>query len=178
MKNKFAALIAATFVATSASAGGFENQVFANDNVKAMELSQTEMKETQGEFLPLVILGGAAIGAWVEHGISKYKHGTWASPTQVVRGAAIGAIPGGVGWGAKVAAPTVGTVKHWVRVGNSYSHTQKAKTVSVRWGSNNHYAQQIGNQTVRKINTSFRQTRLPGSNWRVQDKGHFHLWKR
>lgn len=55
---------------------------------------------------------------------------------------------------------------------------QKVKTVSVRWGSNNHYAKSIGNPVVRNINTSLRQTKLPGSSWRVQDKGHFHLWKK
>lgn len=98
MKNKFAVLIAATFVATSASASGFENQVFANDNVKAIELSPTEMKETKGEILPLVALGlgGAAIGMWAEHGKSLYTTGRPASIGEVskagLQGAAIGTI--------------------------------------------------------------------------------------
>lgn len=66
MKNKFVALIAATFIATSASAGGFENQVFANKNVKAIELSQTEMQETQGEWAANAagaVVGGVSAGA-------------------------------------------------------------------------------------------------------------------
>lgn len=180
MKNKIAVLVTLAMVSAPVMAQDFDKQVFANQNVKAVELSQTEMKETQGEALPVaaIMAVGGLIGAWGEHGVSQYKHGTWASPSDVVRGATIGAIPGGLGWGAKTAAPTVGTVKHWVRVGNSYSRTQQAKTVSVRWGSNNHHAQQIGNPTIRNINTSFRQTKLPGSSWRVQDKGHFHLWKK
>lgn len=94
MKNKFAALIAATFVATSASAGGFENQVFANENVKVMELSQTEMKETQGEWGPfagLIAAGGGAYGAW-NHQLTVKKHtGQWASPQSTIVAAGIGA---------------------------------------------------------------------------------------
>lgn len=116
MKNKFAALIAATFVATSASAGGFENQVFANENVKAIELSQTEMKDTQGEWLPIVAgaLMGANAGAWNQHIHSINKNGRPATHKELVKpmviggaigtgGAALGAASGGglagaIGW--------------------------------------------------------------------------------
>lgn len=57
MKNKFAALIMATFVATPVMAQDFNNQVFANQNVKAIELSQTEMKDTQGEWVANAVGG-------------------------------------------------------------------------------------------------------------------------
>ncbi|ULJ65910.1 hypothetical protein [Wielerella bovis] len=62
IKNKFAALIAATFVATPVMAQDFDKQVFANQNVKAIELSQTEMQETQGEWVANVV-GGVSAGA-------------------------------------------------------------------------------------------------------------------
>lgn len=75
MKNKFAALIAATFVATPVMAQNVDNQVFANQNVKAIELSQTEMKETQGEFA--LNAAGAGLGA-LGGGIS-YTTSVWAS---------------------------------------------------------------------------------------------------
>ncbi|WP_338809521.1 hypothetical protein V6667_02960 [Neisseria leonii] len=61
MKNKFTALIIATFVATPVMAQNFENQVFANQNVKAVELSQAEMQETQGAWVQVVYHGGGAL---------------------------------------------------------------------------------------------------------------------
>ncbi len=160
----------------------FEAKVFdvqADKPLQLAELSKQEMKETEGAFAPLAIaLGGAALGMWTEHGISYARTGQPASVRDVAIAGGIGAIPGGIGTAGRMAAPTIGTAKHWARIGNSYSHTQQAKTVSIRWGSNNHHAKAIGNPTIRNINTSLRNTRLPGSSWRVQDKVHFHLWKK
>lgn len=93
MKNKFAALIAATFVATSASAGGFENQVFANENVKAMELSQTEMKETQGEWGSWGAFGALFMGnvaAYTHHYQVRKETGQYASPQSTATAAGLG----------------------------------------------------------------------------------------
>ncbi len=50
----------------------FENQVFhtrADAPMQLAELSQKEMKETERAFLPLAILGDAAIGMWTQHGL-------------------------------------------------------------------------------------------------------------
>ncbi|WP_274584454.1 hypothetical protein V6667_02935 [Neisseria leonii] len=102
MKNKFAALIIATFVATPVMAQNFENQVFANQNVKAVELSQAEMKETQGAVAPMVI--GAAFGAGAS-GIT-YAYGAWQGDYKwdtkkfagnVATGAVIGGLTSGAG---------------------------------------------------------------------------------
>ena len=35
----------------------------------------------------------------------------------------------------------------------------------------------IGNPSLRKLNDSFRKTKLYGNNWRVQDPGHLHIIK-
>ncbi|MCG7656144.1 hypothetical protein [Wielerella bovis] len=77
----------------------FDKQVFANQNVKAIELSQTEMKETQGEVLPLIAwgLGGAAIGMWAEHGKSLYTTGKPASVHEVTKAGVNGAVAGTIG---------------------------------------------------------------------------------
>ena len=34
-----------------------------------------------------------------------------------------------------------------------------------------------GNPSLRKLNDSFRKTKLYGNNWRVQDPGHLHIIK-
>lgn len=95
MKNKFAALIAATFVATSASAGGFENQVFANDNVKAIELSQTEMKDTQGEWAPVAFAIGRGVAGGAG-GMGAYHATCNPCTTKGYAGAMWGGFAGGV----------------------------------------------------------------------------------
>ncbi|ULJ64944.1 hypothetical protein [Wielerella bovis] len=77
MKNKFAALIMATFVAMPVMAQDFNNQVFANQNVKAIELSQTEMKETQGEWVANAV-GGVMGGVGGHFG---YMAGAFAGGT-------------------------------------------------------------------------------------------------
>lgn len=186
MKKQLTALmvlsmLAAPVMAQSLDNQAFEAQVFHNETAQPMqlgELSAQEMKETEGAWIPLAIVGGAAISMWAEHGLSYARTGQPASVRDVTKAGAIGAIPGGVGAVGKVAAPAIGTTKHWARFGNSYSHAAQSKTVAFRWGSNNHYAKQIGNQTARNLNHSLRNTKLPGSSWRVQDKGHFHLWKK
>lgn len=97
MKNKFAALIMATFVATPVMAQNVDNQVFANQNVKAIELSQTEMQETQGEVAPIValaMLAGANAGAWKNHAKSYLKDGRPASVGSTLIAAGKGAIGG------------------------------------------------------------------------------------
>ena len=185
-KQITAAMMILTIIAAPATAGSVDNQAFeskvfhtkADMPMQLEELSQKEMKETEGAFLPLAILGGAAIGMWTQHGFSYATTGRPASVRDVAVAGGLGAIPGGIGAAGKAAAPVVGTARHWIRIGNSYSHAAQAKTIAIRWGSNNHYAKSIGNETIRNINTHLRDTKLPGSNWRVQDRGHFHLWKR
>ncbi|MCG7656139.1 hypothetical protein [Wielerella bovis] len=111
MKNKFAALIMATFVAMPVMAQDFNNQVFANQNVKAIELSQTEMKETQGEFIPLAILGGAAVSGAITHGVSYYQYGRPAPLKQVIPSMALGGVTGGLGKAGQAAFVSRGVIK-------------------------------------------------------------------
>jgi YD repeat-containing protein len=71
-----------------------------------------------------------------------------------------------------------GGLKQWFRYGPSYSRALGTPiSKSIRWGASPKYSSKIGNQTLREVNQSFRQTKLPGNNWRVNDSGHFHLKK-
>lgn len=90
---------------------------------------------------------------------------------QETEGAWLGVVVRGVVWvGSKI--------KPWVRVGPSYSKSSCCKTTSIRWGSNAHHRnQQFTSPTVRNLNEQLRNSKLPGSSWRVQDPGHFHLRK-
>ena len=101
MKTKIATVIAMAMLSAPVMAQqnlkSLDSQVFANQNIKAVELSQTEIKETQGELAPLIAwsLGGAAINMWIDHAMSYTKTGKPASISSVVTSGAIGAIPGG-----------------------------------------------------------------------------------
>jgi hypothetical protein len=69
-----------------------------------------------------------------------------------------------------------GGLKQWFRYGSSYSRSlEQPIAKSIRWGASPKYANKIGNQTLRDINQTFREMKLPGNNWRVNDAGHFHL---
>ncbi|UOP04687.1 hypothetical protein [Conchiformibius kuhniae] len=187
MKAKIAALTVAALVSAPAFAQHnatqiFEQQVFAaHAPVNAVELSQTEMKETEGELAPWAvgaIIGGGWEGIQYAYGAYKgdYKWDTGKFAGNVTKGAVVGGTLG-LGGGA-AAARTIGPIKHWVRIGGkSYSHSQKTHTYALRWGTNKHYAKEIPNQTARNLNQALRNTKLPGSSWRVQDKGHFHFKK-
>jgi hypothetical protein len=72
----------------------------------------------------------------------------------------------------------VGPVQAWVRTGPSFSQTSQTATNALRWGSNAHHQRSIGSDTLRNLNNSLHNTRLPGNSWRVQDRGHFHLSRR
>lgn len=101
MKTKFAALIASVCVASSAMAGSlpgqadFESRVFANRDVKAVELSQAEMKETEGAWVANAIggvMGG--VGGYFGYMASSVASGTYnrnAHLAAIGTGAAIGA---------------------------------------------------------------------------------------
>ena len=90
-------MIAAPALANSMDNQAFENQVFhtqADTPMQLAELSQKEMKETEGEFLPLLagVLMGGAISAWANHGISKIKTGQFASTRSTLAATAGGMI--------------------------------------------------------------------------------------
>lgn len=135
MKNKFAALIAATFVATPVMAQNIDNQVFANQNVKAIELSQTEMQETQGEVAPMVI--GAGIGAGIS-GVT-YAYGAWKGDYKwdnkkfagnVASGAVIGGLTGGAG------AIASGGAKFIPSLTNAGANVWRANGAIANYGAN------------------------------------------
>lgn len=96
------------------------------------------------------------------------------TPTEMqeTEGAWLGFVVRGAVWaGSKI--------KPWVRVGPSYSKSSCCDTTSIRWGSNAHHRnQQFTSPLVRNLNQRLNDSRLPGSSWRVQDRGHFHLWRR
>ena len=70
-----------------------------------------------------------------------------------------------------------GGLKQWIRYGTSHSIKGDFATKSFRWGAGGSHWEKIGNPTLQNLNRSFRQTKLPGNNWRVQDAGHFHVKK-
>lgn len=78
----------------------FEAQVFHTEAGKPMqlvELSQKEMKETEGAVAPFILgaLIGGNIGAWSNHAITRHRTGQWASTRSTVASAAGGMIGGG-----------------------------------------------------------------------------------
>lgn len=104
MKTKLSTVIAMAMMAAPAMAQNLENHVFANQNVKAVELSQTEMQETQGEWGPVgALAGGFASGAGylIEQQISGNEFSPTALATYVGKGAVLGGGSGpmGVIWG-------------------------------------------------------------------------------
>ncbi|MBQ9259856.1 MAG: hypothetical protein IJ187_08420 [Neisseriaceae bacterium] len=117
----------------------FESQVFDLDgkqNLSAVELTPTEMQETQGEFFPIVAgiaLGAAAIGMWLKHTESKVTTGDWASSKEVAKA---GAIDGGlalVPGGAVVS--TAKKAKTAVTVGKAVTTTNKVTTATKTTGT-------------------------------------------
>lgn len=73
-----------------------ESKVFeiaSDKSLQAVELSETEMKETEGKILPILI--GAAAGAWGYHAFSYARTGSIGSSS----GAAISAVFGGASAG-------------------------------------------------------------------------------
>ncbi|MFC2027120.1 RHS repeat-associated core domain-containing protein [Chloroflexota bacterium] len=73
----------------------------------------------------------------------------------------------------------VGPRKNWVRYKESYSRKGGFYTErSLSWGASPVYASLIGNPLLRWFNQVLRNFKLPGSSWRVQDAGHFHVEKK
>lgn len=78
------------FVASPVMAQNIDNQVFANQNVKAIELSQTEMKETQGDviwFAPVLAHGlRIAVTGFTRHGLQQVmlRNGVGVAPKAMV----------------------------------------------------------------------------------------------
>ena len=73
-----------------------ESKVFEiapNQSLQAVELSESQMKETEGKILPILI--GAAAGAWGYHAFSYARTGSIGSSS----GAAISAVFGGASVG-------------------------------------------------------------------------------
>lgn len=81
---------------TPVMAQNLDSQVFYSQNVKAIQLSQAEMKETQGEFVPIIAAAafGGALGAWEYHGANLYNHGKLGTAQGAATAAGIGAATG------------------------------------------------------------------------------------
>ena len=78
----------------------------------------------------------------------------------------------------RVIGEAIGPLGNWLRVGNSFSKTSGFQTKAIRWGGNRHYREQIGSTTLRNLNESLHNTRIPIKSWRTQDAGHLHLYRR
>lgn len=110
-KQITAAMMIFAMIGTPAMAQGLDNQAFAGKvfhteagkSMQLAELSAQEMRETEGDWIPLAILGGAAIGMWTQHGISYATTGRPAPFRDVAVAGAFGAIPGGVGAAGRAA---------------------------------------------------------------------------
>ncbi|HGG9958681.1 TPA: hypothetical protein ACJKEL_000944 [Neisseria meningitidis] len=81
---------------TPVMAQNLDSQVFDSQNVKAIQLSQAEMKETQGEFVPIIAAAafGGALGTWGYHGANLYNHGKLGTAQGAATAAGIGAATG------------------------------------------------------------------------------------
>lgn len=135
MKTKIATVIAMAMMTTPVMAQNLDSQVFDNQDVKAIQLSQTEMKETQGEFVPMV--AGASIGAGFS-GIT-YAYGVWAGNYKwdtkkfvgnVVSGAVIGGLTSGAG------AIASGGAKFIPSLTNAGANVWRANSVIANYGAN------------------------------------------
>ncbi|MBP3221008.1 MAG: hypothetical protein J6M43_03075 [Neisseriaceae bacterium] len=125
----------------------FESQVFDLDgkqNLSAVELTPTEMQETQGEFFPIVAgiaLGAAAIGMWLKHTESKVTTGDWASSKEVAKAGAIDGglalVPGGAVVSTAKKAKTAVTVGKAVTTTNKVTTATKTTNVATKSGSLN-----------------------------------------
>ncbi|HFC7732943.1 TPA: hypothetical protein ACFOYK_002098, partial [Neisseria meningitidis] len=91
---------------TPVMAQNLDSQVFDSQNVKAIQLSQAEMKETQGEFVPIIAAAafGGALGAWGYHGANLYNHGKLGTAQGAATAAGIGAATGVAATGLAAAA--------------------------------------------------------------------------
>jgi hypothetical protein len=72
----------------------------------------------------------------------------------------------------------MGPMKQWIRVGPSFSKIGGFETIAMRWGAGGNFWKKIPSKTLQEFNKKLRETRLPISNWRTVDPGHFHLWKK
>ena len=145
-------MIAAPTMANSMNNQAFENQVFhtqADMPMQLAELSQKEMKETEGEFLPLAILGGAAIGMWTQHAISYATTGKPASVKDVAIAGGLGAIPGGVGAAGKV----VSFAKHGreIKIGNNMRIAPFGNRTGHPIGKFPHYHRRVTDNTGKTL---------------------------
>lgn len=69
-----------------------------------------------------------------------------------------------------------GGLKQCFRYGPSFSRALNMPiSKSIRWGASPKYLNRIGSDHMQMMNYRFRNMKLPGNNWRVNDPGHFHL---
>ena len=62
--------------------------------------------------------------------------------------------------------------------GPSYSKSGHFRTnLSLKWGASPHHQEMIDNDFLREWNAYLREKKLPGTSWRVNDPGHFHIKK-
>ncbi|WP_127292532.1 hypothetical protein [Neisseria meningitidis] len=94
--TKIATVTVMAMMITPVMAQNLDSQVFDSQNVKAIQLSQAEMKETQGEFVPIIAAAafGGALGAWEYHGANLYNHGKLGTAQGAATAAGIGAATG------------------------------------------------------------------------------------
>ena len=94
------------------------NLIFNMENDQSMELaalSSEEMKETQGEFLPLLaIVGAGAISSWAYHGMNYYNHGRLGSSSGAAWAAGAGMVGGLHGGGLAAAGGLSGASRIYV----------------------------------------------------------------
>ncbi len=79
--------------------------------------------------------------------------------------------------GLNLLGKATGGAKQWLRLGKSYSIDGGFKTFSLRWGASPRYASKIGNVTLRELNQSMRNWKIPFKSWRTADPGHLHFRK-
>ncbi|QOR73761.1 hypothetical protein IMZ16_09660 [Cruoricaptor ignavus] len=140
------------------------------------EIASTSVKVTFSQ-------GGEVSSSFEGYGFRYYTQGTGGAlydPSFDIMSSFVGGVVTGkaLGFGVGYLNKVTGGLKQWVRTGSSYSIKGGFKTYSTRWGAGGNHWKKIGNSTLQNWNRSFRQTKLPGNSWRVQDPGHFHWWKK
>jgi RHS repeat-associated protein len=117
---------------------------------------------------------GAVSGAFVHMFNAEADYEKWASEIDPpIEDSSFSFVLGG-----KFLSIQFGKLQHWFRIKPSYSKSLNEKTsLSLTWGTNNHYRKEIPDETLREVNKFIREVKIPGNNWRVNDPGHFHIKK-
>lgn len=140
-------MLAAPVMAQDLQQQAFEAKVFhteAGKPVQLAELSQQEMKETEGAWAPFVLSGliGGNIGAWGNHTHTRNKTGQFASVNSTLKATGAGMVAGAsVYGGGRVAS----FAKHGreIKIGNDLRIAPFGNRTGHQYGKYPHYHRRV-----------------------------------